>query len=227
MTTKLRNVYLRWEIQLFTNSKMENQTLHQSRGKVGKYDLTILHETLRGGKEPELTQMYPYIHYFCDFRTARPKEEKEWTFHKWRDSQHARQCRHPRPQCLQAAQTQPSLPACQHLLSLAPTLANNNFAFWGQLPAGTGGLFSYLTSLFCSLRWGPAAHKVNPGDELLSALTMGLLNRASPACWDRFPTIITLHKAPSLAQQFPSVTPNPFSLPLPKHIFDIPAVWPE
>lgn len=68
---------------------------------------------------------------------------------------------------------------------------------------------------------------VNPGDELLSALTMGLLNRASPACCDRFPTIITLHKAPSLAQQLPSVTLNPFSLPLPKHIFDTPAVWPE
>lgn len=60
---KALNMYLKWEIQLSTNSKMENWPLHRSRGRVGKYDLTTLQETLTGGKEPELIQMYSHIHY--------------------------------------------------------------------------------------------------------------------------------------------------------------------
>lgn len=167
---KARNMYLRWEIQLFTNSKMENLTLHQSRGKVGKYNLTTLQETLTSGKEPELILVYPYIHYFWWLQdsSTQGREEKEWIFHKGGVPQHAWRWCHLPPWHLQSAQTQPS-----------PTLAKNNFAFWGPLPAGTGDLFSYLTSLFCSLWWGLAAHTV--------ILGMNCFQLWLWACWSVLP----------------------------------------
>lgn len=112
-------------------------------------------------------------------------------------------------------------------VSLAATLKKDVFVFWGPSPVGTGGLFSYLTSLLCSWLWWQAAHTVNPGDELFSALTMGLLNRASSACCDRFLTIITAHKAPSLLLNSLRQSHQTLPLPLPKYTFDIPDIWPE
>lgn len=112
-------------------------------------------------------------------------------------------------------------------VSLAATLKKDVFVFWGPLPVGTGGLFSYSTSLLCSWLWWQPAHTVNPRDELFSALTMGLLNRASSACCDRFLTIITAHKAPSLLLNSLRQSHQTLPLPLPKYTFDIPDIWPE
>lgn len=69
-------------------------------------------------------------------------------------------------------------------------------------------------------------HTVNPRDELFSALTMGLLNRASSACCDRFLTIITAHKAPSLLLNSLRQSHQTLPLSLPKYTFDIPDIWP-
>lgn len=95
--------------------------------------------------------------------------------------------------------------------------SQRHFCLWGPPPVGAEGLFSYLTLLLCSWPQQQAAHTVNPGDEVLSSLMLGLLNHASPACCDRFLTIITLHKAQSLLLN--SVCQSHQNFPLPLHLW--------